>query len=106
MSDKLAKRSEQFTTSIQKSMQNDPEKLGSALVEIATKRYDKEFSDQVITFVQTLIKHKEALQFSVMKAEKEMELTDRRIEAIERGEFTIERYTGRIIFKDSVLQFG
>lgn len=105
MADEIVKFSKKSGSSIIRAMEENPEKVGSVLVRIASERHDKDFTSAVVDKVKELIKHRDALKLAIQKTQKELELFDERIAAIEDGEFKIDGY-GRITYTDSLLNFG
>jgi hypothetical protein len=101
----VVKFSKKSGSSIIRAMDENPEKVGSILVRIASERYDRDFTSAVVDRVKELIKHRDNLKLALLKTQKELDLFDARIAAIEDGEFKIDGY-GKITYTDAMLNFG
>lgn len=104
MPDEIVKFSKKSGSSIVQAMKENPEKVGGILVKMATQQYDRDFTAAVIDRVKELVKHRQALQLALEKTQREIELFDNRIEAIENGEFKIDG-AGTITYTESILNF-
>lgn len=87
------------------AMQNNPEEVGSRLAHIANQRVEKWFTEEVLRQIEELIKHKSALLNAATKTAAELQLTEKRIAAIDDGEFKIG-WNGKIEFNDFALRLG
>jgi hypothetical protein len=103
MADEIVKP-EISSSSIAAAMKGDTAKLGSDMVRIATERVDRDFSLIVLGHVKELVKHRAALHLALQKTQDEIALFDKRITAIDTGEFTVDGYGG-IRYKDSTLDY-
>lgn len=104
MSDDIVKFGKKSGSSILAAMKENPEKVGGILLRIATERADSDFTAAVIARVKELVTHRNNLQLALEKTQKEIDLFDTRIAAIEGGEFTVDGY-GAIHYKDSSLNY-
>lgn len=104
MPDEIIKFSKKSGSSIVQAMKENPEKVGGILVKLATQQYDRDFTSAVIDRVKELVKHRQALQLALEKTQKEIELFDNRIEAIENGEFKLHG-DGSITYNQAILNF-
>lgn len=86
------------------SLRRNPEDVGSKLSQIAHGRVEKWFADEVLRQIEELIKHKDALLNAAQKTSNELTMTERRLAAIDAGEFEIG-YMGKIRYKETILNF-
>lgn len=96
--------SKRIGTAIITAMQDNASETGAKLLEIATARTEKVFLNDVINRVQELVSHRNALYLALEKTQREIALFDKRILAIEKGEFEIGR-DGRIRYNDILLNY-
>jgi hypothetical protein len=99
------KPQESMVSSIIKAMEEDSKKFGSALVKNATESFDKDRTAALINRVKELVRHRMNLYAALEKTKQEIALFDRRISAIDAGEFALDGHTGNIIFKDANLNY-
>lgn len=92
-------------SSIVEALRQNPEAAGRRIFDIATIRAEKWFNEEVMRQVEDLIKHRSALLNQIEKTAAEVQLTEKRIAAIESGQFKVE-WNGRIKFNDVMLNFG
>jgi hypothetical protein len=94
-----------MVSSIIKAMEEDSKKFGGVLIKAATESFDKERTNALVQRVRELVKHRMALYAAIEKTKIEIALFDRRLAAIDAGEFFIENYSGQISFKDQTLNY-
>ena len=82
----------------------NPREVGQNIMELATSRASQAFMDNVVNQGQMLVQHLNGLYIAKEKVEREISLTQKRIQAIRDGEFTMSG-DGRILYKDVLLQF-
>jgi hypothetical protein len=99
-------KQDEMVSSIIKAMEEDSKKFGSTLVAAAGKTHDEERTKALVERVKELMKHRMNLYANLEKIKNEIALFDRRIKAIEAGEFLLESYSGSITYKDSMLNLG
>jgi len=85
-------------------MQNNASETGAKLLALATMRQEKVFMETVLSRVQELVSHRNQLQIAMEKTVREIALFDRRIAAVESGEFTIDS-SGRLKYNDILLNY-
>lgn len=78
-------------------------KAGELLIKSAADSADKQFAEKAVARVQELITHRNALYIALEKTKTEIELFDKRIKAIQGGEFKIG-WAGDITFIDTTIQ--
>lgn len=118
MSDDIIKRKEKEDSAIEihidehkrigssliESLRRNPE-VGSQMLHVANQRVEKWFTEEVLKQIEDLIKHKNQLLLNMEKAGAEVQMTEKRIAAINAGEFKIG-WSGRIEYNDRVLNLG
>lgn len=82
----------------------DSQKVGESLIRTATDRNEKVFMENVLARVQELVSHRNNLYIAKDKLDREISLFDKRIAAVEKGEFLISS-DGRLIYNDILLQY-
>jgi hypothetical protein len=116
MSDEIVKRKK--NTSIQvhidenervghgliEAFRRNPEEIGEKLLTTAIGRVEKEFTESVLKQIEELVKHKSNLLIAVDKTNAEIKLTERRLSAIDNGEFKLG-WNGKITYNDVLLNF-
>jgi hypothetical protein len=96
-------------SAITAAMSERPNEIGAALVRQATERGNKAFMENVQNRVQEMVSHLNNLFLAKEKLDKEIALFQRRIKAVEAGEFKVEHSQGefgaRLIFNDILLNY-
>jgi hypothetical protein len=96
-------------SAITAAMSERPTEIGAALVRQATERGNKAFMENVQNRVQEMVSHLNNLFLAKEKLDKEIALFQRRIKAVEAGEFKVEHSQGefgaRLIFNDILLNY-
>jgi len=85
-------------------MQNNPTETGAKLLHLATRREEKIFMETVLSRVQELVSHRNQLFIALEKTQREIALFNKRISAVESGEFSLDR-NGRICYNDILLNY-
>lgn len=86
-----------------KGTKKELKKAGKLLSDAAKHAADKEFAERLTGRVKELVTHRNNLYIAMEKTQKEIELFDARISAIESGEFSIS-WSGYITFNDAKIQ--
>ena len=80
--------------------------IGKALVETAQKDNNEAIKDAIISGVATILKDINHQKLSIEVAQARIDLQDRRISALQSGEFKIDEVTGTVVFDDNILNVG
>lgn len=96
--------SKRIGTAIITAMRENASETGAKMLEIATARTEKVFLNDVINRVQELVQHRNNLFLAQEKLEREIALFNKRIAAVEKGEFSLAR-DGRLLYNDILLQY-
>lgn len=82
----------------------NPKLMGAKLIELATARSEKKFLEGAVKQLEQMVQHRNNLYIALDRTKKEIELFDKRIEAVNNGEFTLG-YDQTITFNDIKLQY-
>jgi hypothetical protein len=96
--------SQRIGSTIVTEMHNNPTETGSKLLHLATRREEKIFMETILSRVQELVSHRNQLYIALEKTQREIALFDKRISAVETGEFTIG-FDGRLRYNDILLNY-
>jgi len=78
--------------------------LGKNLVNAAAEERRKEMQDTVVQVVKSLMIHKDSLETDIFKQTQQLQLIERRLAAIEAGEFSLNPRTAEIRFDNEELR--
>jgi hypothetical protein len=96
--------SKRIGSTILAEMKNNPTETGANLLHLAQRRTEKIFMESVLNRVQELVSHRNQLFIALEKTQREIALFDKRIAAVQAGEFTID-YNGRLKYNDILLNY-
>lgn len=82
---------------------SDSKKFGETLVKVATDEQRKKAQEQIVGNVRYMLEQLTVLRAQLVHTEKQIALYEKRIDATEKGEFSID-HNLRIIFNDTALQ--
>jgi hypothetical protein len=91
-------------TAITTAMSDNPSETGAKLMQMATDREESMFMDTVLNRVKEVVSHLNNLYIAKEKLEREIALFIKRKEAIEKGQFKIDR-DGRLQYNDILLNY-
>jgi hypothetical protein len=86
------------------AFRRNPEEMGQKLMTTALGRVEKQFAEEVLRQIEELVKHKSNLLNAIDKTAAEVKLTERRLAAIDAGEFKIG-WNGKITYNEAILNF-
>jgi len=87
------------------ALTRNSEETGSRLLNVAIGRVETEFANTVLRQIEELVKHKASLLNAIEKTAKEVDLTERRLAAIDAGEFKVD-FNGKITYNELVLNYN
>src|SRR5882724_4075479 len=96
--------SQRIGSAIITEMQNNPTETGARLLRAATSREEKLFMESVVNRLQELVSHRNQLYIALERTQREIALFDKRIAAVQSGEFEID-FNGRIRYNDILLNY-